>query len=201
MLVEEVPCLLVDDVCIRVCVCILTACVHMCMCVLEFWPWVLWHFTWKSFWGLDKMVHSSKEESVCFHQTLSWSYQVKDHFKFSAWFFCCCLCNCNGNSAGKPGLSLWVYRGNFFFRLAAWLYLSLGQVYFWFVIILAGIGIGDSRFPGGCWLDNMPSLPLHLSFMCPAHLKTIARSPGLIPTERMKADGAFGSHTGFQVII
>lgn len=145
------------------CGCVYFDCVHMhvYVCVR---PWVLWHYIWKSSWGLGRRCIPPKRKVFASIRLLSWSYQVKDHFKFSAWFFCCCLCNytSNENSPGKPGLSLWVYRGTLFFLLASWLYLSLGQVYFWFVVTPAGIGIGEFRYIGGCWLDNMPSLHLNL---------------------------------------
>lgn len=62
-------------------------------------------------------------------------------------------------------------QGKFFFSLlATWLYLSLGQVYFWFAVMLAGKALGIPGLLEGVWLDNMYSLHLNLDFLsCVLH--------------------------------
>lgn len=69
-----------------------------------------------SFWGLGRRCVPPKRDMFASIKTLSWCYQLKNHFKFSAWS-CCGLFNytSNVNSSRKADLWLWISRGDFFF--------------------------------------------------------------------------------------
>ena len=118
------------------------------------------------FWGLSRRCVPPKRELFASIKTLSWCDQLKNHFKFSTWFFHCLFnYRSNVNSSGKAGLWLWIFRGDFFF-FSLYRFPSLGQVYFWYTIVPAGIGIWGSRFVlEDVWLDNIHLFHLNLDFV------------------------------------
>lgn len=73
-------------------------------------------------------------------------------------------------TSAKAGLWLRIFRGDFFF-FSLYRFPSLGQVYFWYTIMPAGIGIWGSRFVlEDVWLDNIHLYHLNLDFVsCVLH--------------------------------
>lgn len=162
LLIEKVLCLLVDGVCTHVCV---------------FWwrTYMCWNFD--EFFDIspgkvfEAWVRVFLQRGKCLLPAGLWIGATKSRttYKFSAWFFVVVCMTIRVMGIPFESLAYYEFIGEFF--SSCYWAVPFGQVYFWFAIMLIGIGIWDSRFIGE-WLDNMHSLHLNLDFVCPAlHLK------------------------------
>lgn len=134
--------------------------VCVCACVLEFWPWVLWYLPGKVFKAWVEGVFLQRGKCLLPSRLLSWSYQVKDHFKFSACFFVVVVC-VTIQVMGIPLENLayhYEFTGEFFFSSCYLAMLFFVTGLFLVCYYACRYSIGDSRFIGGCRLDNMHSL-------------------------------------------
>lgn len=118
--------------------------VSVCVCVCYFNYEFFETSPVESFWGLDR--RRVLQGGICLLPSrLSWLCQLRDHSKYSAWvFFLFNTTYVMWILLEKPACD-YEFTEEVFFS-SVWLSLSLGQVYFWFTIMLAGTGIWRSRF-------------------------------------------------------